>query len=407
MCIRDRSQWNIDKADGTGPSGFVLDLTKIQMAYMDYSWYGAGKIRFGFKDANGHVKYMNEFLHNNVIEEAYMRSGNMPGRYEIENTSDTLPTYVPSLFHWGTSVIMDGKFDDDKAYLFTAASNTLSFSNGDVQEATPSGNSTLVAYYRNRNERDYYVRIPFNSSSHGSKFSYGVPLYTSNGQLNGETVAYTYYSGNNILVHVYLGRYNYYSPPSVYPSVTTSDTVGIGGQAGVEQVDLRNLLPLISIRLAPSVDNNLTGALGQREIVNRMQLQLKQMGITITHDCNVDLILNGGISNRNFTTVNPPSLSQLVTHAAGDKIIGGTNIFSLRASGGTENAAGTTRLSSTSDFDISQIIDLGNSILGGDGTFPNGPDILTIALRAIDTSEISGVTPLKVSGRITWTESQA
>ena len=66
-----------------------------------------------------------------------------------------------------------------------------------------------------------------------------------------------------------------------------------------------------------------------------------------------------------------------------------------------------SRLSSTSDFDISQIIDLGNSILGGDGTFPNEPDILTIALRAIDTSEISGVTPLKVSGRITWTESQA
>ena len=55
------------------------------MAYIDYSWYGAGKIRFGFKDANGHVKYMNEFLHNNVIEEAYMRSGNIAGRYEIEN----------------------------------------------------------------------------------------------------------------------------------------------------------------------------------------------------------------------------------------------------------------------------------------------------------------------------------
>jgi len=402
-----QSQWNIDKADGTGPSGFVLDLTKIQMAYMDYSWYGAGKIRFGFKDANGHVKYMNEFLHNNVIEEAYMRSGNMPGRYEIENTSDTLPTYVPSLFHWGTSVIMDGKFDDDKAYLFTAASNTLSFSNGDVQEANPSGNSALVAYYRNRNERDYYVRIPFNASSHGSKFSTGVPLYTSNGQLNGETVAYSYYSGNDIQILIYLGRYNYRNPPAIYPQVTSSDTVGIGGQAGVEQVDLRNLLPLISIRLAPSVDNNLTGALGQREIVNRMQLQLKQMGITITHDCNVDLILNGGISNRTFTTVNPPSLSQLVTHKAGDKIIGGTNIFSLRASGGQENAAGTKRLSATSDFDISQIIDLGNSILGGDGTFPNGPDILTIALRAIDTSEISGVTPLKVSGRITWTESQA
>ena len=97
-----QSEWNIDKADGTGPSGFILDITKIQMAYIDYSWYGAGKIRFGFKDANGHVKYMHEFLHNNILEEAYMRSGNIPGRYEIENTSDTLPTYVPSLFHWGT-----------------------------------------------------------------------------------------------------------------------------------------------------------------------------------------------------------------------------------------------------------------------------------------------------------------
>ena len=131
------------------------------------------------------------------------------------------------------------------------------------------------------------------------------------------------------------------------------------------------------------------------------------MGITITHDCNVDLILNGGISNRTFTTVNPPSLSQLVTHQAGDKIIGGTNIFSLRASGGQENAAGTKRLSATSDFDISQISDLGNSILGGDGTFPNGPDILTIAIRPIDTSDINATTPLKVSSRITWTESQA
>jgi hypothetical protein len=50
---------------------------------------------------------------------------------------------------------------------------------------------------------------------------------------------------------------------------------------------------------------------------------------------------------------------------------------------------------------------LGNSILGGDGTFPNGPDILTISIIPIDTSDINAVTPLKVSSRITWTESQA
>ena len=404
-----QSEWNIDKADGTGPSGFVLDITKIQMAYIDYSWYGAGKIRFGFKDANGHVKYMNEFLHNNVIEEAYMRSGNIPGRYEIENTSTTLPSYVPSLFHWGTSVIMDGRFDDDKAYLFTASSNTLNFTNGDSQTANTTGNSSLIRRWNwSRYEYDFYVRIPF-STSNASKFSNGVPLYTANGELDGQQVEFLEYRGSTVFVYIYLSsNRSYYGAPALYPNVTNNTAVSIGAPAtGGEDVDLQNEVPLISIRLAPSVDNNLTGALGQREIVNRMQLQLKQLGITLTHDCTVDLILNGEISNRSFATVTNPSLSELVVHQTGDRIIGGTKIFSLRASGGQENAAGTSRLTNTSDFDISQISDLGNSILGGDGTFPNGPDILTISIIPIDTSDINAVTPLKVSSRITWTESQA
>ena len=379
------------------------------MAYIDYSWYGAGKIRFGFKDANGHVKYMNEFLHNNILEEAYMRSGNIPGRYEIENTSDILPTYVPSLFHWGTSVIMDGRFDDDKAYLFTASSASLNFTNGDSNSANTTSSSSLIRRFNYNNYNyDWYVRVPF-SASDASKFSNGVTLYTADEVLNGQTVSFTEYSGSTIYVFIFIASRRYYqSGPAVYPSVGSAVAVSIGAPAaGGDTVDLQNEVPLISIRLAPSVDNNLTGALGQREIVNRMQLQLKQLGITLTHDCTVDLILNGEISKRDFKTVTNPSLSELVVHDGGDRIIGGTKIFSLRASGGQENAAGTRRLSATSDFDISQISDLGNSILGGDGTFPNGPDLLTIAIIPIDTSDINATTPLKVSSRITWTESQA
>ena len=137
-----QSNWNIDKADGTGPSGYVLDINKIQMAYMDYSWYGAGKIRFGFKDTYGHVKYTHEFIHNNKLNEAYMRSGNVPARYEVLNKG--IPTYVPSLFHWGTSVIMDGGFDDDDSYLFTASGKTLTFTNGDADTATTSSNASSL-----------------------------------------------------------------------------------------------------------------------------------------------------------------------------------------------------------------------------------------------------------------------
>jgi hypothetical protein len=399
-----QSNWNIDKADGTGPSGFDLDITKIQMAYLDYSWYGAGKIRFGFKDTHGHVKYMHEFIHNNQLDEAYMRSGNIPGRYEIENTGGEVG-FIPALFHWGTSVMMDGGFDDDKAYLFTASSNDLTFTNGDSNSITTVANSSLIWNYNYGERRFYwYVKIPFATADAGN-FSTGVELYTAGQELNGEKVDYTDYADGNFNVYIFVAETRRYTEPVIYPSVTNGTAVSIGAPASgpvTDAVDLTQDIPLISIRLAPSVDNNLTGALGARDIINRMQLQLKQLGITVTHDCTVDLILNGAISTREFDKVQAPSLSELVRHQSGDRIIGGTKVFALRASGGQGNTTSVTE-----DFDLTEITDLGNSILGGDGVFPNGPDMLTIALVPNDTSLINATTPLKVSSRITWTESQA
>jgi hypothetical protein len=93
-----QSQWNLDKMDGSGsngtngsaltsPSGYTLDLTKMQMFYIDYSWYGAGFIRWGLRGTDGDVTYVHKMANNNVNAEAYMRSGNLPGRYE----SATIP----------------------------------------------------------------------------------------------------------------------------------------------------------------------------------------------------------------------------------------------------------------------------------------------------------------------------
>ena len=221
-------------------------------------------------------------------------------------------------------------------------------------------------------------------------------------------VDYTDFSGSTFNVYIFVGRYRYYQPPAVYPSVGNNVAVSVGAPpAGGSDEDLTSRIPLVSIRLAPSVDNNLTGALGAREIVNRMQLQMKSLGITLTHDCTVDLILNGASSNRTFSDVASPSLSELVQHSSGDQVVGGSTIYSLRASGGSGIGTVTRRLPATSDFDLSQITDLGNSILGGDGTYPNGPDLLTIAITPVDTSAINADSPLEVSARISWTESQA
>ena len=398
--------WNLDPCDGTGPKGFNLDINKIQMAYMDYSWYGAGKIRFGFKDTKGHVRYVHEFIHNNRLDEAYMRSGNLPAKYEIENGEN--PDYAPSLFHWGTSVIMDGTFDDDKAYLFTAPSRSLSFTNGESNAATTSGNSQLVYQYDWRTRQyDWWVRIPF-SSSDSSKFYSGLKLYTNGGELNGEEVDYTAFSGSTFYVYIYITKSR--STPAVYPTVGSSTAVNLGAPAsgsGDADVNLgTDIIPLVTLRLAPSVDSNLSGDLGERDIINRMQLKLNEVGLILTHDCEVKLILNGDLSSIAWENVANPSLSQLIKHQAGDTITGGTEVFSFRAAGGSTDASGK-RLSNASNFSLGDIIDLGNSILGGNGVFPNGPDVLSVAVQVVDTGGIGASNPFSASGRITWSESQA
>ena len=398
-----QSSWNIDKADGSGPSGYILDINSIQMAYLDYSWYGAGKIRFGFKDTYGHVKYMHEFIHNNRLNEAYMRTGNVPARYEVANTT-AQPTFVPSLFHWGTSVIMDGGFDDDDSYLFTASGNTLTFTNGDSDTATTTADGEIYRVRKGYGLNDYYLKLTF-SNADSAKFTTGIPLYTADEELNGQTVYYAFNSGSSFLVYIFLETG--YEEPGVYPIVPSGTSVSVGAPAtGGSDVDLNSLIPLISIRLAPSADNNLIGELGERDIINRMQLKMQEMGISVSHDSRISVILNGSLSNLNHENVGSPSLSQYTAHDSGDTIQGGTTIYQFRASGGSIGSSGERTVASET-FDLSRLIDLGNSILGGDGVFPNGPDVITICTTALDTTSVNGDAPYQVSSRISWAESQA
>ena len=87
--VWDQPSWNIDRCDGTGKSGYTLDVTKMQMFYMDYSWYGAGFIRWGFRATDGNVIYAHKIPNNNFNTEAYMRSGNLPSRYEVNTICPT------------------------------------------------------------------------------------------------------------------------------------------------------------------------------------------------------------------------------------------------------------------------------------------------------------------------------
>jgi hypothetical protein len=471
-----QEDWSIDPCDGTGVTGYNLDLSRIQMAYIDYSWYGAGKIRFGFKTTDGQVQYVHEFVHNNNLFESYLRSGNLPARYEVVTYEN--PTYIPFLFHWGTSVMMDGRYDDDNAYLFTQNSQTLDirgttaksfastginlttdlftvqshgFRTGDVLQFESIGANGL----RGSNSLNPATQIVGSNTlanlTNGSRYKAFVnsanlihlapvnATITTGASVarSGSTVTVVTTTNHGLSTGMYVGIYglanaNFVSTANGPFTVTvTNSTTFTYTSAGTAQTAIAeagavigevinftnqgntqytyflypdgslnntsgpNYQPLISLRLSPSVSSGLTGKLGDRDVINRMQLRLKEVGISSTQLVDVKLLLNPRLNNLNFVAVDAPSLTQIVEHTAADTVSGGVQVYNFRGAGGTGGVEGTTTV------DVSTLFELSNSILGGDSIYPDGPDIMTVAV-----ARLTGNATL-TSAKLSWSEAQA
>ena len=214
------------------------------------------------------------------------------------------PASTPSLSHWGSSVIMDGRFDDDKSLIF-----------------------------------------------------------------------------------------NYGSTPLTTVTSTTQVT------------------PILAIRIAPAVDNGTVGLLGAKEIINRMQLQLVELGIFATGPLLVNLILNGvttGTFSGGFISPVTNAVGA-VTSSLAQVAVNTTNTVTV--TGGESVAAAFTNTNGQTTLDLSQVRDLGNSILGGGttntipntqaGFYPDGPDILYVCVTPLTTTAIT------VNARLSWKEAQA
>jgi len=83
-----QANWNGDKLDGSGPSGFTLDISKAQIMWMDIEWLGLGTVRLGFV-INGQFITCHSFHHANLISSTYITTASLPLRLEIENTGTT------------------------------------------------------------------------------------------------------------------------------------------------------------------------------------------------------------------------------------------------------------------------------------------------------------------------------
>jgi hypothetical protein len=374
-----QSAWNIDRCDGTGSSGYNIDLTKMQMFYMDFTWYGAGAIRFGFKNNRGEVIYCHRVPNNNVNTEAYLRSGNLPARYE----TNTLPyyTYLTSTL---TNVTTTGGT--------IAVADTTGWPNSGTAVITAGGVTGAAIEYIT------YTAKTSNSLTIGARAQTG-------GAASAQT--FTYSATNPIRVELY--------------SPTLASTIGHWGSSVIMDgrfdddrsfvfntgmnTTLINQGPnvryaLMSVRLSPSVDQGLSGLLGVREIINRMQLTLRQMDAYTTGAAfRIELILNGRPASGTFASVGGSSLAQVAYHAANTTISGGESIYGFF----TTNAGATTQ-------DLNQVRDIGNSILGGatslnvpttaTGLYPDGPDVITVV-----ATELGGTNT--INARLSWTEAQS
>ena len=85
-----RSQWNGDRLDGDGQSGFDIDVTHRNLYWIEFAWLGAGVVRFGIFGTRGERIVCHTFANvNSGGSSPYSQSGTLPLAVENANTGVT------------------------------------------------------------------------------------------------------------------------------------------------------------------------------------------------------------------------------------------------------------------------------------------------------------------------------
>jgi hypothetical protein len=499
--------WNVDKFDGTGPSGYKLDMGRMQMVYIDYTWYGAGTIRFGMRGPNGKIYWCHRMPQNNVNNGAYQRSGNLPARYEVSNDPSSFTKMIA-----GAAGTLGAQLGANDLSIWVEDASTLPpagfiyvrdnvnceimrYTSIDAYNATPGGYKINLAQRRASITQVYPdtaftysgTTTPVVFTPDSSITGVGADAQVSVQSITQNCAPIISHWGSSVMMD---GRFD-----------NDANFIFTGGMTKLLSVAAGVTRPLIAIRLAPSVDNAIARNFGIRELVNRMQLQLASIGVSTNGQFRIDGILNpSSILYSNYTAsslattrssvtgtagvntisigdttgttgiipgmtvtgsgiganaqiasvaanvvslsvansgtvsgtitftprtgftglpddwsrdlVGSGSLAQVVyfdnsgpgagnVQAASGRVIGGDSVASFF----TENGGGGTNYN-VSNYDLRTVRDLGNSVISGDGnisspSYPNGPDLLVLTATNIGTAAAN------ISARISWIEAQA
>jgi hypothetical protein len=381
-----QSDFNIDTIDGTGPSGFSIDLNKMQMMGIQYTWYGAGFADFMVRGADGNWVFAHRIKNNNVNNEAYMRSGNLPVRYSIENDSPT--TYLTASMDDSQTTIpvAETRYFPNQGTVWIEG-EMISFTG----KSTTSGAGNLTGCTRAATMSVYQ-------------------LGTNNTVSGGVAATHTNNAGVILVSNTASPTLNHWGSALIMDGGYDSDRGYIFNyQRAVTSLTTTNQTSFL-IRLAPSVSNSQVGALGVKDLLNRSQLLLEEIAISITGATAATgaVIVEGVLNPKNLNTATwtnltpeasggQPSFAQVSTSftwVSGTFALPGEQVFAFA---GPSDAGGATR----ETLSLSKLKELSGSPLGGDFKYPDGSDILAVNIRLSAGTATGGLFVLR------WSEAQA
>jgi hypothetical protein len=372
-----QSQFNIDKLDGTGISGYNINLNKMQMLGISFSWYGAGFIDFMCRGGDGNMILCHRMKQNNLNDEAYMRTGNSSVRYQAINES-ARDRLAVALTNSATSVVL---YDASR---FPATGGTVLIENECITYTGITGN-TLTGCTRGAS---YYAFV----GGSNKQFSGGSAAAHALG--NGYTgVTLISCTASPVINHwgsSYIMDGGFDQDRGYYFSYASVGNAFTSGQSKT----------VFFLRLAPSVSNSISGNLGDRDLINRSQLLLQKLQVQSDQSVQVYGILNPGnidASSLTWTSVNTsalgsqPSFAQISTSSV-TAATPGEQIFSTLGQPG-----------GFAEIDLANLKELTNSAIGGYSNYPDGPDVLAVVVKNI----ASGGGSANVNVNIFWSEAQA
>ena len=371
-----QSQFNRDTIDGNGASGFKVDLTKMQMTGLQYTWYGAGFIDFMMRGADGNWVYAHRIRNNNVNDESYMRTGNMPVRYELVNECQSaVGTLATNITAGQTTVPIN------ELTTYFPLAGTLQIDQELISYTGKTAN-TFTGCTRP-------ATLAYNVNDIARVFT-GQPAST---HLSGTTVNLVSVTCTPSLTHwgsAFLMDGNFDQDRGYFFNYANTN-VNISTSGAV--------VPAFAIRLAPSVSNGIIGDIGSRDLLNRAQMLLQKLEVTSANTVTAIGYLNA--SNVTFNTASWVSVNSQGGQPSFAQIYPG-NFITTTPQPGERIFQTIVQGNNQNNLDLSALKEMTNSVIGGNQPFPDGPDVLTILIQNNSTG-ISG--PVQVN--LFWGEAQA